>query len=417
VYDFSALLNFAINERGDGGRVEEGEGKGAADIARASGGAIDDPLVEDIRNVPDADDARLVWADVVGGERGELVVLQIDLERGGLSARDAILRRRRQRQLLARHGATWSGLAGLAHRVSFRRGFVDAIAVPAAVWLAHAPEILDVAPALTSVTLTALRADGPSSDPMPLLSRALAHPATRTLRGFAVGCETTALVGDRTPGDIAIDMIARSGLLPQLRALGSLDALGAPGTISLASARALHGLERLWLPEQHDADSLQMLLATGLPALRSLDLGRRCAAAAAPATVTELAAMSLDGASLPALEVLDALAATPAALAALPKLRMLWLHQPTLARLPALRELACRSGIGVDTARAFADTLGPQLELLDVRNSHAALRHVNALKPRVAGELLVGELPRAHRGLLRVGPTSQMPWWDHVTLE
>jgi hypothetical protein len=190
VYDFSALLNFAINERGDGGRVGEGKGGGAADIARASGGAIADPLVEDIRNVPDADDARLVWADAVGGERGELVVLQIDLERGGLAPRDTILRRRRQRLLLARHGATWSGLAGLAQRVSFRRGFVDALALPAPVWLAHADEILDIAPALTSVTLTHLRADGPSSDPMPLLSRALAHPATRNLRRSATSRST-----------------------------------------------------------------------------------------------------------------------------------------------------------------------------------------------------------------------------------
>lgn len=389
MYDFLAVLNFAI----------------------------DAPLVEDIRNVPDDDDARLVWADAVGGERGELVVLQVSLARGGVSPQDAIARRKRQRQLLARHGAMWSGLAGLAQRVSFRRGFVDAIALPAATWLAHADEILDVAPALSAVTLTHLRADGPSSDPMPLLSRALAHPATRALRGLGLACETSALVGDRLPGDIAIDMVARSGLLPRLRALGSLDAVGARGTISLASARALHGLERLWLPEQQDADAFEMLLATGLPALRALDLGRRCTAAAAPPTVVELAAISLDGAVLPALEVLDVEAATAPALAALPRLRTLWLGQPVLVRAPALRELACRSGIGLDTARALAEALGSQLELLDVRNSHAALRHVNTLKARVAGELLVGELPRAHRGLLRVGPTTQMPWWDHVTLE
>lgn len=367
----------------------------------------DDDLVDDIRNIPDDDDARLVWADAVGGDRGELVVLQISLDRGGLSLADAIARRRRQRQLLARHGAVWSGLEGLAHRVSFRRGFVDAAELPAATWLAHADEILESAPALSSVTITGLRADGPASDPMPLLSSVLAHPATRVLRGLAIACD-----GDH--GDVAIDLVARAPLLSRLRAFGSRDRIGMRGTVSLASARALHGLERLWLPEQAHAESMRMLLATDLHALRALDLGRSCTAADAPPRLTELATGTLD-VPVPALEVLDVTVADPAALAAMPHLRTLWLgHAPTL-RQPALREFAYH-GAGIESARAIADGLGAHLELLDLRASHGALRHVNALKARVAGELLVGEAPRATRGLLRVGPTTQMPWWDHVTL-
>ena len=76
---------------------------------------------------PDDDAPRLVWADLVGGERGELVVIQCDLARGGLSrsARDA--RRARERDLLERHAVAWAGeLATAATRWSFRRGFVEA---------------------------------------------------------------------------------------------------------------------------------------------------------------------------------------------------------------------------------------------------------------------------------------------------
>ncbi|MBA3499354.1 MAG: hypothetical protein H0T65_03220, partial [Deltaproteobacteria bacterium] len=44
---------------------------------------------------PDDDAPRLVWADLVGGERGELVVIQCDLARGGLTAAEARVRRQR----------------------------------------------------------------------------------------------------------------------------------------------------------------------------------------------------------------------------------------------------------------------------------------------------------------------------------
>lgn len=76
---------------------------------------------------PDDDAPRLVWADLVGGERGELVVIQCDLARGNLSLVDARARRLRERELLERNAVAWAGeLARVATRWSFRRGFIEA---------------------------------------------------------------------------------------------------------------------------------------------------------------------------------------------------------------------------------------------------------------------------------------------------
>lgn len=74
---------------------------------------------------PDEDAPRLVWADLVGGERGELVVIQCDLARGGLSPPEARARRVRERELLEANAVAWSdGI--VAKRWAFRRGFIEA---------------------------------------------------------------------------------------------------------------------------------------------------------------------------------------------------------------------------------------------------------------------------------------------------
>lgn len=86
---------------------------------------MDALLAECVAN-PDDDGPRLVWADSVGGERGELVVVQCDLARDRLprEARDA--RKRRERELLDRYAIEWAGEAAwIADRWSFRRGFVE----------------------------------------------------------------------------------------------------------------------------------------------------------------------------------------------------------------------------------------------------------------------------------------------------
>lgn len=111
-------------------------------------------ILADCAAHPDDDGPRLVWADQVGGERGELVVAQCDLARGGLSAGDARARRARERDLLERHAVEWAGdLPEVADRWSFRRGFVETIKVS----LGRLDGILRIraaAPLLHSVVVT-----------------------------------------------------------------------------------------------------------------------------------------------------------------------------------------------------------------------------------------------------------------------
>jgi hypothetical protein len=87
-------------------------------------------------------------------------------------------------------------------------------------------------------------------------------------------------------------------------------------------------------------------------------------------------------------------------------------------KLPALRELAITAPMPQESVFAVAEAFGPQLELLDLRGNHHALRHVNSLKRMVAGELLVKHpfAQGTELGLLRATPTTQAAWWDHVTI-
>ncbi len=474
--DVAALIadatNLVASERSAGSsNVELWEVYGVRTIerrprARKARRVADDAarLLDAIRATPDDDAARLVWADAVGGERGELVVLQTDLARGNLAMRDTIARKRRQRELLAKHGGAWSELAGHARRVSFRRGFVDAAEIDAATFLAHADDILEAAPLLESLTLTGLTGfvdrSGVEHEPFvrELLPRLFADPAWSELRGLdlvqpgfmlAGRTDEDALVS-RPLGDDAIELVVASGALKNLRALGIRDGgAGAHGVRRLIGSRSLHEVERLALRDYLGGDGLVTLLQSGgLTALRALDIGSRHdltqVAPVLPASVVELAVGHLDDAGLAAL-ARSPLAATlerldignghirrdPDRLAAFPKLRALSyvgdfgfgrasiessaIRILTAQFMPALRELAIIADLGEASTRLLGDTLGPQLELLDLRRNHHALRHLGELKAKVAGELRVGSTEHDD-GLLRVGRTHQAPWWDHVTV-
>jgi uncharacterized protein (TIGR02996 family) len=85
-------------------------------------------LLADCVATPEDDGPRLVWADHVGSARGEFVVAQCDLARGGLTREAARSRRARERELLVAHAVEWAGdVAKLVDRWSFRRGFVEAV--------------------------------------------------------------------------------------------------------------------------------------------------------------------------------------------------------------------------------------------------------------------------------------------------
>lgn len=86
-----------------------------------------DDLAAEIAANPDDDAPRLAWADAVGGERGELVVLQCDLARGGFELDETVARRRRERELLRRHGRAWT--PPNIDRAEFHRGFLRTLVV------------------------------------------------------------------------------------------------------------------------------------------------------------------------------------------------------------------------------------------------------------------------------------------------
>ena len=373
-------------------------------------------LIDVVRGAPDdndSDDARLVWADAVGGERGELVVLQIALARGGLAARDAIAYRKRQRELLARHGAAWSGLVGWARRVSFQRGFVDAAEVPLATLVAHAAEIRAQAPLLSALTITGVN----DAAAFAALART---PLVRELRGLA-------LVGSSRLE------LATAGGLDHVRAFGLVHGRVYPG--------ALHPLgrfEHLAVPAVDDRSLVALLRDPALASVRGLDLGRAPADVMAliPPRVRELRLELVDDACLAALAAAPAaagierltlhearLAAPVDRLGAFPRLRALAIRGMVrapdglrLRSLPVLRELALQIPLGEAATWDVAKRLGPQLELLDLTGNPHALRHVHTLKQHVAGELLVAPRVDLDSALLRDGPTAQMAWWDHVVL-
>ena len=409
-------------------------------------GSLND-IVDEMRAAPDDDGPRLVWADAVGGERGELVVIQCELERGKLATRDAIKRRVRQRELLARYGAAWSGLAGWARRVSFRRGFVDAAEIELPTFVSRAETVFTHAPMLTALTATDLEVDA-----IRRLGALYAHPAFRALRGLDITNAETVTERDgfrvsdefeadeiESHGDAAIEQLVATGGLRHLRAFGIEHSGTSQQPNRLVGAR--HELERLLLRDFLPRSAVGTLLRNGgLASLRALELSGAHdlveLASLLPPNVVELALDDVDDDGITALAMspiatrLERLTIRRANIwreqrrfAAFSRLRTLEVHGNfgddarvfASQAMPALRELAMRVRLDLPSTRLVAESLGPQLELLDLCSNLHALRYVNELKPKVAGALLVGHTGQP-RPLLRVGPTTQMAWWDHVLL-
>jgi uncharacterized protein (TIGR02996 family) len=84
-----------------------------------------DALLEAVVQSPDDDAPRLVWADRIGGERGELVVLQCALADRKNELPTHVRRRylRRARQLLDANGSKWASAEGAPSDATFARGF------------------------------------------------------------------------------------------------------------------------------------------------------------------------------------------------------------------------------------------------------------------------------------------------------
>ena len=112
-----------------------------------------DPLLAECVANPDDDGPRLVWADAIGGERGELVVVQCDLARADLASEAREARKRRERELLDRFAIEWAGEAAwIADRWSFRRGFLETATLDIAK-IDAVPKLRAAAPLLGTLTV------------------------------------------------------------------------------------------------------------------------------------------------------------------------------------------------------------------------------------------------------------------------
>lgn len=364
-----------------------------------------DALLDAILAAPDDDDPRLVWADAVGGERGELVVVQCRLARTEDSdPADAGLRAerhrliRRQDELLAKNGETWAALPGVRD-FEFRRGFVERVdgdletfrALP----VSAAPLANDLQ--LWSVAESTNRFAGPFpaqswkegadalfawlAEPRMVPVRALRVPAGVDDSGDWNEQSQTSCFGDDFVARLAARPLAAelrelsiedSGLtlagveslrrFPKLERLYLSDPrLGAQGAIALL--RALPGLRGLALlygePELHGEELDLLLAAPEIARLESLDLFsrhfdgsdlRRLAECPRLAGLRRLHAGTLSGGALPA-DTVAALARSP--------------------HLAGLRELGFHgTPIREDAFRALSQaTFAPRLRSLDLKRS------------------------------------------------
>jgi hypothetical protein len=355
-----------------------------------------DALVEECCLTPNDDAPRLVWADRAGGERGEFVVIQCALARGGLSPRQTGVLLRRERELILHHGEEWSGLAGFIYpgpqswvnRVEFRRGFVEAIVLDPDTFVRNSEAISHRAPFLRSLTTQLWGAADLGS-----LRALLGSPPFGKLRGLHIVDEGQYLIHEEVDFDEVIQLLIESGALAQLDSLAFLGgrALSAKGARHLRASGELEHLEKLSLTAC-DAPEVAIEIIGGAPRLKALDLGDTDVEAVAGAlppvaalsitnTYSAIAALerSRAAATLEKLELRSGWLSLDS-LGAFPNLRVLDLgvvgvfqpHEITVA-MPMLRRLrvtACRDERGErpsDAIRPVARALGAQLELLELQ--------------------------------------------------
>jgi uncharacterized protein (TIGR02996 family) len=184
-------------------------------------------LVDAIRQAPDDDGPRLVYADWLmeqGDPRGEFIAVQCELARSDLDHARRLELEARQVSLLSQHGTTWRGpLASDAVTVSFARGFIDAVTVLDADALEAAHGALSLEPVRALVFASRKRVD---------VARVLTSPWLLTVR--------------------SLDFRA-----PQ----GTLVPLGREGLATLASTRKLRRLTSLGLTGQGLGDEGAMRIA------------------------------------------------------------------------------------------------------------------------------------------------------------
>jgi hypothetical protein len=331
----------------------------------------------------------LVWADRVGGERGELVAVQCALARaarGEVRAElDLVGLRARERELLTAHAVAWAGpLAARGRGWSFRRGFLEAAWVDD---LDGATAALEAHPLLSSITIgrwpasvaeahraplarfRAVAIDVPpaAADRAARLERDVARAVGAQLRARAVGL----WVASEADEELAVHALlyvrpARARISgPRLPASQVMEVLGSPGLSAT--------LAELELACESPSEVAARIARRPLRALRlGAHMGPGGAIGGGPLTAAAWAALSR-GRAGDMLEHLDVELGEDAARApevSFPLLRSLRLRgQPPSAavlakwRLPRLRQLHLAIAPAPGEAHQLRLQLGSGLEL------------------------------------------------------
>jgi hypothetical protein len=387
-----------------------------------------DALIAQIQAAPNDDAPRLAWANAVGGERGELVIVQCRLASGAVTDRDEWRRlRARERELIYAQGVAWSGLKGeYPSACVFRRGFVESASIVCS-YDSRLDRILERLPLARSVS-NSVGAPQDGYD----FAKLLANP------------RSTALAALRLGGDDSIQRLVDRRV--ELRAL-SLSSCSRAGAKLLADSGLLAKVERLGIGDKVE-DAEQILSA--VPLLRALSIGGAINAydASIPSTVVELTtgARIDDVAKLKIAPTLERLMVGRQdftwdfepliSFEALRSLDLSWAnpgpsYRPIAATgqrvLPALRELSMSWRFDEPSVEAAAQAFGRQLDTLhwtgpmprDLGGPARLKEYEKPLVPGAAhigvlvdGEFVVGMAALWRARPLEFGDDGRGPWFE-----
>jgi uncharacterized protein (TIGR02996 family) len=211
--------------------------------------AIEQAFFERIRDEPEDDSPRLIYADWLDEngqpERAEFIRLQCALERLPEDSPSRAELRERERQLAEANEARWSAqISPLVSGLYFRRGVIDSVAADARQFLKNGPAIFDLAP-VRKVRFVSVGESLPTLVQSPLLQ------LIREL-DFSENA-----LGNRGPV-----LLAKSRHLTRLDALNlSFTALGDKGLQALATSPAFERLRSLKINDN---------TRLGIPGIRAL---------------------------------------------------------------------------------------------------------------------------------------------------